>query len=347
MHVRTPKSACSDDAVCLQVLPPLASSSIPVKISASVTIPRVGFSIHVERPEPCILSGEISKCCATLHTTARFLFTVETAVLQTRVQPAGMKSPESPWGTVLLQAPCASFALLHHSDPDGMLRGRRSANSTAPQPFLLISFKPPGVAETQAEIQAHIRNTDTLPGAKRTALSKSVTFNGLPEYGELTPVGSINEDQVHLQQDEKANGGFSTRASMNLSDMSNLRDSIKTFQQYDAAERTQALVDRIERLRGDVVFGSGLARMAPVEAFVDSSSLVCLLELGLQLRTLIHDGDCLMKQCALLYHFEITMAPSCVQAIDGDVLLHALHSPHALTAYFQVSHTYTTCSMNH
>lgn len=129
--------------------------------------------------------------------------------------------------------------------------------------------------------------------------SWSSTVGGHSE-GDNTPTGSQHEGQGFGQHDERANGGASNRPSLNLSDASGLRESMKSFQMYEAAERVHALKERIADLRGHVVYGSAMARIAPVEAFVDSTSLVCLLELGLQLRTLIHDGDLLMQKCASL-----------------------------------------------
>lgn len=272
---------------------------------------------------PCVLSGEISKCCATLHPTSRLLLTAEAAVL--RVQPAAtfttkateassssLHTHSSPVGTVLLQAPCASFVLLHHSAADGSTAqpdsGPTAAQSSL-QPFIMLSFRPPGVVETDAETHAHARPIDDLPQTVSRSLHRKSCNS---------TVGGISEGDIALPEyenlDEKLNSGLSSRPSLNLSDMSGLRDSMKSFQLYEAAERAQALKERIADLRGHVVYGSAMARIAPMEAFVDSTSLVCLLELGLQLRTLIHDGDVLMKKCAFVPCFcAVVILCSCVQ----------------------------------
>ena len=247
----------------------------------------------------CFLSGEISKCCATLHTTSRLLFTAEAAVL--RIQPASalpareranMSNVEQAplGGTVLMQAPCASFVLLHHSDPDGPVRPEEteSCSRSPSQPFILFSCRPPGVTETQAETHERSRQMD-LPQPIRQSLNrKSSTMGGRSE-GDFTPPEYLHDD--------RPSRGMSSIPS--LSDMS-LRDSTRSFQMLDAAERMHALKERVAELRGHVVYGSAMARIAPVEAFVDSMSLGCVLELGLQLRTLIHDGDVFMKTCAPL-----------------------------------------------
>ena len=283
------------------MLPPFGASSFPIRLSASVSLPRVGFNIRLERPVSCFLSGEISKCCATLHTTSRLLFTAEAAVL--RVQPASVLAAgehshangteQNPLGgTVLLQAPCASFVLLHHSDPDEPVDGDDTAGSghSSSQPFILFSFRPPGVTETQAESHARSRQMELPQTVTRSLNGKAGIVGGRSE-GDLT-----NTASQHDMQHEGPHGGISSRPSLNLSDMSGLRDSQRSFQMLDAAERVHALKERIADLRGHVVYGSAMARIAPVEAFVDSTSLGSALELALRLRTLINDGDKFMSE---------------------------------------------------
>jgi hypothetical protein len=256
-----------------------------------VSIPRIGCSIDATRPVPCVLQAEVSQCCATLDCTSRVMLSAESAVFGVRpAQPAAARgSFSSNAGTVLMQAPCSAFVLLHHRDPHDMLKADRSrpALRAPPQSFIEVSFRPSGVEETQAETQAEVRQALPLPKSA-TPHSRQHSAAGEPLLDAATP--STSQPELDT---------FSSRPSLSASEAAAFRDSMRESRNLDLDGNSEILRERTANLSGRVVFGSAMAKIAPVEAFMDSTSLVCLLELGLKLRTLIHQGDVLLTKCVL------------------------------------------------
>eukprot|EP00892_Ulva_mutabilis_P007162 jgi/Ulvmu1/4818/UM020_0103.1 len=270
------------------ITPLLSNPSLPIRFCACVHIPRIGFNILLERPAPSVLFGMLTGCSVTLDMSSRCAFILKTAEVGIRSGHSTVPATDAhARGTHLLHSPCFSFAQLHDSHHSQHARGTKARlpHSTGCQTFLSGTFVPCGNHEdVDSELVSAPFDTIHQPFNAHTAAGG---FGLSGRGGSHTGESYSDRDYVP-----------SPSGSATSHDVPVIHEELRSSQRQRQARATELLNQRIQKLRGDILFGTVSATVAPVEAFIDSAALVRILELGLQLCTDLRQGDIFMQQAA-------------------------------------------------
>lgn len=292
--VAAPHSArWPDTGLCLQIAPLLSNPSLPVRFCACVNIPRIGFNVLLERPAPSVLFGMLTGCSATLDFSSRCTFAVTTAEVGTRAGHATVPVTDShARGTHLLHSPCFSFAQLHYSHRQQRTQAAQaqSPHSTRSETFLSGTFVPCGATDDDADSEPVFAPFDTV--------QQPFDVHAAPGGHSASGRGGSHAGDSHSERDYVP----SPSGSVASHDIPVLHDDLRWSQRQRQVRATELLNERIQKLRGDVLYGTISATIAPVEAFVDSAALVCILELGVQLCGDLRQGDVFLQQCVAPSH---------------------------------------------
>jgi hypothetical protein len=274
---------------CMQVRPPLSHLPVPATLCASVHCPRVALALHLQGSSPSVLHAGISGYSATLDGTSRISQTIQSALCSISKSTLPCVAHEAantgtPAHAILLQAPCVSFVLLHQmADGDA----RASDASQLPQqvergshPFLSLSYRPPGVTET--ELEAEVLGLASLSRPHSSRPGETSNGGGLSMNSPHSPAASDTQAEAAPQllrprcARSKDGGG---------------KDDVRAA--------AAVLKERVGRLQGSKMLGSVIVEVAPTEAFMDAPALLCLLETAIALQSAVAAGDTAFSRCAL------------------------------------------------
>lgn len=272
----------------MQIVHHLADPSMPLRICASVSIPRIGFDILLARPDESVLFGTLAGCNASLDASSCCTFSIKTAEIGTRaVVRHGVSSDDHAQGSHLLRSPCLSFAQLQQKPRSHPLPGRVTPMpaSMQVQMFVTGTFTPSGVGRHEIDDEPPCAPFDTVPAP----------FKGRLTLDGAAPLGSSFAAEIQPERDYVPSPSGSV---LSQHEMPIMHEELQRSQRHRQARATELLAERIKKLRGDVLFGIVSATIAPLEVFIDSAALVRILELGTQLWSDVTQGDVFLQQCA-------------------------------------------------
>lgn len=281
-------------------MPILCDPSFPVRICAALSIPRVGFSVLLERPDASVLFGALAGCSATLDVTSRCSFAIEAAEIGVRAghgrTPATVSHTR---GTHLLHSPCLSFAQLQHSyHPRSSQDGEADVHSSMqPQKFLHGTITPCGAGGGDTDPEP--------PHAPFDTAQPPFNVHAAPHGVHVSNV-SVRSSS-HAGEDREYVPSPSGSAASH--DVPAMHEEMRWSQRHRQVRATELLKERMQKLRGDILLGSVSVTIAPLEAFIDSAALVRVLELGMQLCSEVQQGDAFLQQYA-------AVPCTCVWALD-------------------------------